>query len=204
MAGRAMNNRSLLTAAGLALLLALPACQGGGAAPEEAPLAGARIGGPFTLTNQDGRTVTDRDYASKYRIMYFGYSYCPDVCPLDLQKLMAGYRQFAERDPERAAKVQPIFVTIDPARDTPPVLKQFVSAFGPGLVGLTGSDADIAAVAKRYAVSYSKQQSPGASGYLMNHTRMATLFGPDGEPIALLPADESADKVAAELDRWVA
>ena len=99
--------------------------------------------------------------------------------------------------------MQPIFVSVDPARDTPAAMKQYVAAFGPGLVGLTGTPSELAAMAKRYAIVYSKEQTPGAKDYLMNHSRMAMLFAPDGRPLALLRADESADAVAADLDRWV-
>lgn len=196
-----MNNTPFFAASALMLALALPGC--GRAPVEDAPLAGARIGGPFALTDQDGRAVTEATYAGRYRVMYFGYTYCPDVCPLDMQRLMQGYRAFAAADAARAARVQPIFVSVDPARDTPAVVKQFVGAFGPGLVGLTGTPDQLAAAAKRYAVVYSKDQTPGAAGYLMNHGRLAMLFAPDGSPVALLRADESADAVAADLDRWV-
>src|SRR3546814_8872622 len=92
----------------------------------------------------DGRKVSYSDFDGKYRMLYFGYSYCPDVCPLDLQKLMQGYRLFEKQDPARAAKVQPIFITIDPQRDTPQVLKNYVSAFHPKLIGLTGTPDEIA------------------------------------------------------------
>src|SRR4051812_20940876 len=114
-----MNFRPFL----FALPLALAACGQTAAAPEP-PLAGARIGGPFALTNQDGKAVTPRDFAGRYRLMYFGYTYCPDVCPVDLQKLMAGYRELEKSDAQLASKVAPIFVTVDPERDTPTVLKQ--------------------------------------------------------------------------------
>ncbi len=197
-----MNKTSVFPAMLIALSLTLGAC--GSAPTAEAPLAGAAIGGAFALTDQDGRAVTDASYADKYRIMYFGYTYCPDVCPLDVQKMMAGYRMFAKKDAARAARVQPIFVSVDPARDTPAVVKQFVSAFGAPLVGLTGTAAQIATVAKRYAVSYGKQPGPRPDAYLMNHSRMAVLFAPDGKPVALLRADEGADAVASDLDRWVA
>ena len=83
------------------------------------------LGGPFTLTDQDGRTRTDRDFAGRYRIMYFGYTFCPDVCPTDMQTVGAGLRLFEAKDPVRGAKVVPIFVTVDPKRDTPAVLKAF-------------------------------------------------------------------------------
>ena len=141
-----MNFRAFL----LALPLAIAAC--GQPVSPEAPLAGASIGGPFTLVNQDGRQVSDRDFAGRYRLMYFGYTYCPDVCPVDLQKLMSGYAQLEKADPKAAEKVAPIFVSVDPERDKPPVLKQYVSAFHPKLTGLTGSPAEIAKVAKAYAI----------------------------------------------------
>ncbi len=190
-----MNFRSLL------FPLALAACQ---ATPSGPPLEGARIGGPFALVNQDGRATTDKDFAGKYRLMYFGYTYCPDVCPVDLQKLAAGYARLEKTDPATAAKVAPIFVSVDPERDTPPVLKQYVTAFHPRLTGLTGTPEQIAAAAKAYAILYSREGRPGARDYLMNHSRLATLFGPDGKPIAIIPHDGAPDAIAAELKRWIA
>ena len=173
-----MNFRTYL----IALALALGAC--GQTATPEAPLAGARIGGPFTLVNQDGVQTTERDFAGRYRLMYFGYAYCPDICPVDLQKLMAGYARLEKSDPAIAAKIAPIFVSIDPDRDKPAVLKQYVAAFHPKLIGLTGTPEQIAATAKTYAILYSKEGEPGASDYLMNHSRLAYLFGPSGDPTA--------------------
>lgn len=182
------------------LLISLPlsACQ----APL-APLAGARIGGPFTLTDQDGHVRTDRDYAGKYRIMYFGYTYCPDVCPVDVAHLASGYRAFAKTDPARAARIVPIFVSVDPGRDTPAVLKQFTSAFDPALVGLTGTPAQIAAVAKAYGVTYQIERQPGVAQYLVGHSRAAYLMDPEGKPIALLSQEAKPDVIAGELDKWV-
>lgn len=202
-------NRTMIFAACAALSLIAAACSPGAGGNEQTagnaqgPLAGARIGGPFTLTNQDGQRVTDKDFAGKYRIVYFGYSYCPDVCPVDLQLLMQGLRLFERQDAAAAAKVQPIFITVDPARDTPEVLKTYVAAFHPRLVGLTGSEQEIAAAAKAYAVYYRKAENAGASEYLMDHSRQTYLMGPDGKPIALLPQDETPQAVAAELARWV-
>jgi protein SCO1 len=181
--------------------LALAAC--GQANSAEPPLAGARIGGPFALVNQDGRPTTDREFAGRYRLMYFGYTYCPDVCPVDLQKLMAGYAAFEKADPQAAAKVAPIFVSVDSERDKPAVLKQYVTAFHPKLTGLTGTPEQIAQTAKRYAIIYSKAGNPDASDYLIDHSRLAYLFGPDGKPIALVPHDGTPDQIAAELKRWV-
>jgi len=196
MAGDAMNRMILV----LSSLLLLAACQ----AASAPPLAGAKIGGPFALTSQDNATVRDTDFAGKYRIVYFGYTYCPDVCPTDVQNIALGLKKFEKSDPQLAAQVVPIFVTVDPARDKPAVLKQFVSAFHPRLIGLTGSDAAIAQVAKEYAVFYEKMpQTPGATGYLVNHARSTYLMDRDGKPVALLRADESGDAVYDDLKRWV-
>lgn len=193
-----MNFRTLF----LALPLALAAC-GQSNAPTDAPLAGARIGGPFTLTNQDGKRVSERDFAGRYRLMYFGYTFCPDVCPVDLQKLMAGYAALEKSDPAIAAKIAPIFVSVDPDRDTPGVMKQYVAAFHPKLTGLTGTPAEIAKVAKDYAIIYQKVEKPGATDYLMDHSRLVYLFGPKGDPIALIPEDGKPEAIAAEIKRWV-
>ena len=194
-----MNNARFLAPL-LAACLGLAACQ---APTAEPPLAGARIGGPFSLVDQNGKTVTDAQFAGRYRLIYFGYTFCPDVCPTDLQTLMKGLKLFETQDAARAAKVQPIFVTIDPERDTPPVLRQWVAAFHPRLIGLTGTPAQIAAVAKEYAVYYKKVETPGSGAYLMDHARQAVLFGPKGEPLALIPQDETPEAAAAALAKWV-
>lgn len=200
-----MNENRLLAALAplFPLLLTLFVAGCSPAPVEQPPLAGAAMGGAFTLTNQDAKRVSDTDFDGRYRLVYFGYTFCPDVCPVDLQVIAQGLRKFEKSDPALAAKVQPIFISVDPERDTPAVLKEYVAAFHPRLVGLTGTPAEIAEVAKHYGVYYMKEQQPGASGYLMNHSRTATLFGPKGEPIALVPQDEGADAVATELERWV-
>ncbi len=184
----------------IAILFAVAACH---ARPAEPPLAGARIGGPFVLTDQNGRTVRDTRFAGRYRIVYFGYTFCPDVCPTALQHLMQGLKAFDAAAPARAAKIQPIFITVDPGRDTPAVLKTYVGAFDPRLIGLTGTPAQIAAVAKEYGVYYQRRDQGGGSDYLMDHMSQAVLFGPDGQPIALLPQEQDGKAIAAELDRWV-
>lgn len=206
MAGFVMNNFSL--SAALSLLLAGCTAQ---APVEEPPLEGARIGGPFSLVNQDGKRVTDADLKGKYSLVYFGYTYCPDVCPVDLQHLMAGYRLFEKAEPQEAVKVQPVFITVDPARDTPENVKKFVGQFHPKLMGLTGTPDEIAAVAKNYAVAYRKIEGSSPDSYLMSHLQIAYLMGPDGKPIALISTDDISTpvnegeppKVASELARWV-
>jgi protein SCO1/2 len=203
MAARTMNNPLLSAMAMFLLAVATPILSGCSRPVEEAPLAGSGIGGPFTLIDQDGRKVSDSAFAGKYRLIYFGYTFCPDVCPVDVQNLMKGYRLLEQRNPKLAADVQPIFISVDPARDTPAVLRIFVRAFHPRLIGLTGSKADIAAVAKKYAIFYQKMPAPaGATGYLVNHSRQTVLFGRKGEPIALIPQEKDAASIAAEIERW--
>jgi protein SCO1/2 len=199
---RAMTNPLRLVCA-LLLPLALVACGGpADQAPERPPLEGATLGGPFTLTDKDGRRVSWSDFDGKYRILYFGYSFCPDACPLDVQKMMQGFALFEKAHPDLARQVQPIFITIDPARDTPQVVGQFAAAFSPRLLGLTGSQDEIDAAAKAFAVYHAKgKETPG--GYLMDHSRIAYLMGRKGEPIATLPVDKTPQDVAAELAKWV-
>ncbi|MEO5586560.1 MAG: SCO family protein [Novosphingobium sp.] len=187
----------------IAATLALSACGSGGSAPtERPPLDGARIGGPFTLADKAGRTVRWEDFAGKYRIVYFGYTFCPDACPLDVQQLMQGFARFAKAEPELAAQVQPIFITIDPARDTPARVGEFAAAFSPRLLGLTGTAEQVAVAAKGFAAYYAKGKET-AGGYLMDHSRVAYLMDRAGKPIEMLPVDKGADAVAAELAKWV-
>lgn len=170
---------------------------------EEYPLGGATIGGPFVLTGEDGARVDSRSFDGKYRLIYFGYTYCPDICPTEIARLMKGYQDFAKASPDRAERTRPIFITVDPVRDTPDVLRQWTDAFDPRLIGLTGTVAEIDAVAKQFAVIV-KRGAPNKDGaYLVDHARMALLFGPKGEPIALIPQDRDPATIAAELDRWV-
>jgi protein SCO1/2 len=197
-----MHHLTLFPILAAALALATAGCSPGGTGAP--PLQGAAIGGPFELTDQDGRKVRDSAFAGKYRLIYFGYSFCPDVCPTDLQSIGLGLAQFEKSDPERARQVQPIFITVDPERDTPQVLKPYVAAFHPRLIGLTGSAAEIDDVKKRFAIFSATQQTEGASDYLVDHSRQTILFGTKGEPIALIPSDEGPDAVAEALRKWVA
>ena len=192
-----------MTKAFISLLLSTLLVAGCNRPATPPPLEGATIGGDFTLIGESGQRVSSRAFDGDYRLIYFGFTFCPDVCPVDMQVLMKGLRLFEAQDADRARRVVPIFITVDPARDTPAVLRQWTDAFHPRLLGLTGSEAEIAAVAKDYAILF-KRQDPNAQGaYLVDHARMAMLFGPKGEPIALIPQDKDGPAVAAELDRWV-
>ena len=188
----------------IALALAASGCERApkAAAAVQPPLAGAAIGGDFTLLDKAGKPVRYADFAGRYRVLYFGYTFCPDACPQDVQKLMLGFNAFAKAEPAVAEDVQPMFVTIDPARDTPAVVGEFASAFSPRLLGLTGSEAQVAAAAKAFKVYYAKGEPTPGGGYLMDHSRIAYLMDRDGKPLATLPVDQGPQAVAAELAKW--
>ena len=199
-----MNHRAMplpIRLAALFPLLLIAACTPPSAQPAEIQgvnLAGAAIGVPFTLTDKSGQRVSSDQFKGQYRIVYFGYTFCPDACPTDVGVIMQGYLKFAQAHPARAAQVQPIFITIDPARDTPARLGQFTEAFSPKLLGLTGSQAEIDRVASGFKVAKARgTETPG--GYLMEHTRQAFLMGRDGQPVEVLPTDLGPAAVAADL-----
>jgi len=172
---------------------------------EQPPLAGASIGGPFTLSDSGGKEVHWSDFEGKYRIVYFGYTYCPDVCPTEVQRIMKGYELFKAEEPELAKQVQPIFISVDPERDTPAKVGEFTHAFSDDLVGLTGTPEQVKAAAKAFGVYFQKGEPATGGGYLVDHSNVAYLMGRDGAPIALLPLDKGADApkaIAAELARW--
>ena len=198
-----MNSRRILLIVLAAAALGALAWWRFDAAPPPAPLADSGIGGPFALIDQDGHMVTDRSWPGQYQLIYFGYTFCPDVCPLDTQKLGAALQAFEKADPARAAKVQPIFITVDPARDTPPALKQFVRAFHPRLVGLTGSEAQIDAVKTAFKVYAQRAGPAGAKDYLVDHTAIIYLMAPDGTPVSFVNHDATAADITAQLDRYV-
>jgi protein SCO1/2 len=137
----------------------------------------ALVGGDFTLTDQSGKRVSSQAFRGKNLLVIFGYTYCPDICPTELQ-VVASALQTLGKD---ADQIQPIFITIDPERDTPEVLKQYVSAFDPRLVGLTGTADEIAAVARSYRVYYAKVPSKSdPATYSMDHSSIIYLMDTQG------------------------
>lgn len=185
-----------------ALPLALAACGPGQGTAEAPPLAGAAIGGDFALVDKTGKTVRWADFAGRYRIVYFGYTFCPDACPTDVGIAIRGLNQFTRDHPALGGQVVPLFITIDPARDTPQAVGQFAAAFSPRLIGLTGTPEAIDKAAKAFAVYYRRGKGT-AGGYLMDHSRVVYLMGRNGEPIDMLPADKGPQAVAETLAKWV-
>lgn len=198
-----MNSRRLWLLFGIALLLAAGLGWMRFTAPPRGNLAGSTLGGAFSLVNQDGKPVTDQDFKGKYRLMYFGYTFCPDVCPTDVALIAKGLNAYAASRPGRAERVQPIFITVDPERDDPAALKAFVAAFHPRLIGLTGTPAQIDAARKNYGIYAKKVATSDPENYLMDHFAVLYLFGPDGEPIAFLPHGSTAQDVTQMLETHV-
>ncbi len=163
--------------------------------------SGISIGGPFTLTDQTGAIVTDKTYDGSYRLIYFGYTFCPDACPTELG-VMA---QAIEALGPPGSKVLPIFITIDPERDTVQQLKGYVPLFDKRLVGLTGTPEQIAAVARAYKVYYAKADQPGidAKSYGMNHSSFVYLMDPAGKFLTVFSSDTDSDNMAAGIRRYL-
>ena len=159
-----------------AIFLALKAPEGP-VSPAAIDVAGSDIGGPFTLTDQTGKRVTSAEIIDGPTLIYFGYTYCPDVCPVDVAIMASVTEMLAERGIE----VTPVFITIDPARDTPESLAYYVEAMHPGMIGLTGSAEEIKAAADAYNVYYRRVDAEdSAAGYLMDHTTFTYFVTPDG------------------------
>ena len=156
----------------------------------------AQVGGPFTLVDGAGKAVTDQTFRGKFMLVYFGYTFCPDVCPTTLNDVA----QALDKLGAKADRVQPLFITVDPARDTPAVIKQYAAAFSPRLQGLTGTADQIAAVAHEYRVYYAPHKTgPNPGDYTMDHSSILYLMDPKGTFVGILRADEGADQMAADL-----
>jgi protein SCO1 len=194
-----------------------------GQQPKPDPLA-SRFGGPFALTDHTGKRVTDRDYRGQYLVVYFGFTRCIDACPIDVPAIAAAMDRIAPLD----ARVQPLFISVDP-EDTPELLKTYVEAFHPRLVGLTGSEAELASVAKAYRVHRYRVQrqssvggprhyvpltvlatpvhgdKPHAPGqtFTIDHGTLTYVMGPDGKFLTLIPRGAGADRIAAVLRSYV-
>lgn len=136
----------------------------------------ALVGGPFSLVDHAGRRVTEADFAGQSKLMFFGFTYCPDMCPLGLATIAAAYDQLT---PEEQALVVPIFVTVDPERDTVDAIADYVDLFHPAMVGLTGTLEETAAAARAFRVYYRKAESESATDYLVDHSTFTYLMDGD-------------------------
>ncbi len=160
----------------------------------------ATIGGGFRLIADNGDVVTERSFPGKYRLIYFGYTSCPDVCPTALADIAAALSRLGPA----AARVQALFITVDPKRDTPALMRKYVRQFSPAILGLTGSAAAIEAVEREYRVSVAIVPGPAAQGgYTIDHSAALYLMAPDGSFVAAFQAEESGATLAAAIDKIV-
>jgi protein SCO1/2 len=162
---------------------------------QEAMSRGAAIGGPFTLLDQDGNTRSDADFRGKLMLVYFGYTFCPDVCPLALSTMAAAVDALGDK----ASEAVPLFVTVDPDRDTPARLKEYMAKFGPRLVALTGSADALAQTAKAYHVYYGIPAEKEGAAHVMDHSSIIFLMGRDGKYLTHFTMQTSAQEMSAKI-----
>ena len=161
--------------------------------------AAVKIGGPFTLTNHFGKKVTASTYQGRFLFVYFGYGYCPDICPTELANMAATLDAMGPA----SAEVQPLFITVDPERDTVKFLSEYVTQFHSHFVGLTGTPAEIASVAKSYRVFYRKVDSEESTEYLMDHSGFIYLMGPDGSFLTMFRGGTNPESIGKTIATYV-
>jgi protein SCO1/2 len=159
----------------------------------------ALVGGPFTLTAHTGERVSNETFRGKFMLLVFGFTYCPDVCPTELQVVSAALDEMGEK----AADIQPLFVTIDPARDTPEALAPYVRNFHARLIGLTGTDEEIRKIAAAYRVYYARAKGGGGADYLMDHSSIIYLMDRDGRFLKHFSYGADATALAQGITRAI-
>jgi protein SCO1/2 len=179
--------------AGFALLVVL-AARGAGA---------VSIGGPFELVDQYGAVRTDQDFRGAYMLMYFGFTYCPDTCPTALMKITQALEDLAARSPAAAERVVPVFISVDPERDTPEALRSYAENFHPRLVALTGAPRELERLGRTYGVFFARVPTGQPGEYLMDHSGFTYLMGPDGEYLEHFESDVSVGDLVDALQRHV-
>ncbi len=157
----------------------------------------ALVGGSFELTAHTGERVTDKNFRGRLMLVYFGYTYCPDVCPAGLQVISAALDQLGPA----STRIAPIFITVDPERDTVTVLNEYVSSFHKSLTGLTGSAQEISDVARAYRVYFRKVEDPAMNTYLLDHTSFIYLMDGNGAFVTHFPHSIAPEKLAERLRR---
>jgi protein SCO1 len=183
--------KQLFRSAALTAAIGFAACAPSGAQPS-APPEGASV--RFTLTAADGRAVSEQTYRGKWLAVYFGYTFCPDACPTTLMEIAGAIEKLGPR----AETVQSLFVTIDPKRDTPEILSEYVKSFDPRIIGLTGAPAQIAMAARSFNVFYERRDTDDG-GYVYDHTTRIYLVDPDGRFVKAISGDTGAQEIADAL-----
>ncbi len=163
------------------------------------PVTEDAFGGPFTLTDHTGKKVTEKDFTGKYRLIYFGFTYCPAICPTELAKITSAMKLAGDK----AKDIQPIFITVDPERDTVESMAKYVSMFHPSLVGLTGTAEETKAVAKAYKIYFAKVQDESLNDYTMDHSSFIYFMAPDDRLLRIFRMEDSAKQMAETITAWM-
>jgi len=161
------------------------------------------VGGPFELVDQTGARRGDAEFRGRYMLVYFGYTYCPDICPTTLLAMSRALELLGESAPDAAEKVVPVFITVDPERDTVEAMAAYAPSFHPALVALTGTPEEIAAAAKAYRVYYAKVEDEASGTYLMDHSSFIFLMGPEGGYVTHFDHLAPPEDIAAGLERRI-
>jgi protein SCO1 len=192
------KNRLLLVLSVIALSVGVLAATAYVVTPDKPVLRAPVIGGAFTLTGQDGHAVTDAAFKGEPLLVFFGYTHCPDVCPTSLFEISEVFKAMGADK-----KVQALFITIDPERDTPETMKEYLSAFDPRIVGLSGDPAQTVAVEKAFRVYAKKVPGPHGNDYTMDHTAIVYLLDKQGQFVNAFNLDRSPQEAAKELERYL-
>ncbi|GLS45696.1 SCO family protein [Methylobacterium brachythecii] len=166
--------------------------------PQSRPAATSAVGGPFTLVNQDGKTLTERDFAGATHLIFFGFTHCPDVCPTTLQQITDVLAALGPK----ADKLKVAFVTVDPERDDPAALKDYLSSFDPRIAGLTGTPEQVTAALKAYR-GYAKKVEDKSGGYVMEHTALVYIMDANNNFVTALNLQRPPQEAAAELAKRI-
>lgn len=164
------------------------------------PVTGVKVGGPFTLTDHTGKVFTDKNLRGQYAMIYFGFTFCPAICPTELQKMTVALNQAGPL----ADKIQPVFITIDPERDTQSVMASYVAQFHPRLTGLTGTPEQIEKVLKAYRIYARKVTDPAMNDYTMDHSSYIYFLNPAGDVIGLYGANSKPSEITEAIRQNIA
>ena len=191
----------LMALAGWLVAPPAPTTSVGTTTSSEVATASVDIGGPFELVSHRGEVTTDADFRGRHLLVFFGYTYCPDICPTTLQQLSLALEELGPL----AREVQPLFISVDPQRDTPESLAAYVEAFHPGIVGLTGTPEQVAQVAKSYRAFYARVEDEGGDedSYLVDHSAYIYLMGPEGEYRSMFSHGTAPEDLAESIRTYL-
>ncbi len=159
----------------------------------------AAIGGDFTLTDADGNVVTQERLKGQHSLVYFGFTFCPDICPTSLLTITQALQGLGTL----GDKVLPVFITVDPERDTPAKIKDYIANFHPNMIGLTGTPEQVAKAAKAYKIYYALHKEDDPKNYVVDHSGYMYLMNPDGQYVTHFSHDDSAESIMATLTKYL-